>query len=89
MDQKKILTTCLRSGDGKIPSCPPYAITIEGTGDASVRQYRFFETSYFVIYLVTAKGTREKEWVVLCPTDGVSLTSAYLIGGQPIWERHF
>lgn len=35
MDQKKILTTCLRSGDGKIPSCPPYAITVEGTGDAS------------------------------------------------------
>lgn len=58
-------------------------------GMQAVRQYRFFETSYLVIYLVTAKGTREKEWVVLCPTDGVALTSVYLIGGQPIWERRF
>lgn len=89
INEKKILPTCLRSGDGKIPSCPPYAITIEGTGMQAVRQYWFFEMSYLVIYLMTAKGTREKEWVVLCPTDGVSLPSVYLIGGQPNTGKTF
>lgn len=34
-EKESFLTIYLRSGDGKIPSCLPYAVTIEGAEDSS------------------------------------------------------